>query len=160
MLLYSCRIQIKNHHHSKCIEMGRTGQHSGCNLSLLLGTYELSEPGYWLVFQEKRPKTEQDWKQTDSFFPVNRQGAGYWSSWRLSPLMLISIVMFKEWKNHLILEVCQAPLTVPLEPRVLWRTAAPNAGTYFWMALLIQLGRNIYDKEVQNAYKLVFRFTF
>lgn len=136
--------------------MGCTGQHSGCNLSLLFGTYELSEPGYWLVFQEKRPKTEQDWKQMDSFFSVNRQGAGYCSSLRLSLLMIISIVMLKEWKSHLIFEVCQAPLTVPLEPCVLWRTTASNAGTHFWMGLLIQLGRKIYDKEAQNINKVVF----
>lgn len=81
MLPYSHRIQIKTHHYSKHIEMGCTGQHSGFNLSLLFGTYELSKPGYWLLSREKRPKTEQDWKQTGSFFPVNRHGAGYWSSW-------------------------------------------------------------------------------
>jgi len=135
--------------------VGSTGQHSGCNLSLLL-----SGPGYCLMFQEKRPKTEQDWKQRSFFFPLNRQGAGCWSRFRLSLLtIIISIVMLKEWESHLILKVCQAPLTVPLEPHELQRTA-PYTGINFWMGLLIQLGRKIYDKEAQDINKLVFLFIF
>lgn len=70
-----------------------TGQHSGCNLSFTLQHIGIVRKCVLAGVPRKEAK-DLTGLRTDSFFPVNRQGAGCWSSLRL--LMIISIVMLKE----------------------------------------------------------------
>lgn len=62
--------------------------------------------------------------------------------------------MLKEWKSHLILQVCQEPLIVPLELDMLWRTTATNAGTLL-VGSVHSAGKKFYDKD-QDINKSVF----